>query len=68
MQQFLKPATRPARAWVVAAELLEKFLVAVDDPVSALYARFGGIAALTLARGLETEIARCAWTFSWRAS
>jgi hypothetical protein len=35
MQQFLKPAARTARAEVVAPELLDQLLVAVDDAVAA---------------------------------
>jgi hypothetical protein len=36
----LKPASRPAGAEVVAAELLDEFHVAADEAISALYPRF----------------------------
>src|SRR5215218_7228025 len=38
MQQFLKPAARAAQAEVIASELLEQLLVAVDNAVGAPYA------------------------------
>jgi hypothetical protein len=41
MQHFLKGHSAAARAWVVPAELLDQFLLAVDDPVSAFHGRFG---------------------------
>jgi hypothetical protein len=41
MQHFLKRLSASARARVVAAELLDEILVAVDDSVAAFYGRFG---------------------------
>jgi hypothetical protein len=38
-QQFLKAASGAARAWVVAPELFDEFLVAVNDAVAALHMR-----------------------------
>jgi hypothetical protein len=43
MQQFLKPATGAARTGVVAAELLEEFLVTVDHAVAAADMGFGRV-------------------------
>ena len=43
MQQFLKPAVGAARAEVVAAELLEEFLVTVDHAVAAADMGFGRV-------------------------
>ena len=69
MQQFLKPTTRMAGTWVVAAETFEKLLVALYDPFAALDARFGGETALTLARRLETGWSRGAGSFCpWHTS
>ena len=42
MQHFLKRPPASARARIVAAELLDELLVAVDDPMAAFHARFGG--------------------------
>ena len=41
-QQRLEPLARPARAQVVPADLLDQFLVAVDDPPAAFHLRFAG--------------------------
>jgi hypothetical protein len=56
MQQFLKPATGTARAWVVAAELFGQLLRAVHHALAALHAGFGWIAFAALTGDLETEI------------
>jgi hypothetical protein len=70
MQHFLKAAVRPARARVVAAELLDEFLVTVDDAEAALHVRLGREAATTLTGALEStagrsaDRGRCAWDTS----
>jgi hypothetical protein len=53
MQQFLKPASGTAGAWVVAAEFLPQFLVAVNDSQAALDLCFGWESLTTLAGALE---------------
>src|SRR5688500_14077819 len=53
MQHFLKPLVGAAGARVVAAELFEQFLVAVDDADAALDVRLGGVAAAALAGALK---------------
>jgi hypothetical protein len=58
MQQFLKPVAGTAWTWVVAAELLDQFLVPVHDAVAALDAGFGREAFPALTRGLETRTGR----------
>ena len=62
MQQFLKPARGAARAWVVATELFDQFLVAMDEAgdlsLRALDAGFGREPFPALTRGLETSIGR----------
>jgi hypothetical protein len=58
MQQFLKPLVRSARAGVVAAELLEQLLVAVDDADAALDVRLGRVAAAALAGALKRRAGR----------
>jgi hypothetical protein len=55
MQQFLKPATGAARAWVIAPELLGELLRAMHDALAALHARFGWIAFAAFTDDLETE-------------
>jgi hypothetical protein len=69
MQQFLKPAARIARAWVVAAELLEELFVAVHYAVTAFNASFGREALPALTRRLESSTGRgtSSW-FSWHTS
>jgi hypothetical protein len=57
MQQFLKPPTGAAWAWIVAAELLEKLLAAADYAIAALDARLGRIAFAPLTCDLETRTA-----------
>jgi hypothetical protein len=74
MQQLLKAAVRPARARVVAAELFEQILPAVDDADAALHVRLGRETAPALTRALESRARRgmryldrrCAWRTSWR--
>jgi hypothetical protein len=61
MQQFLKPMAGPTWTWIIAAELLDQFLVPVYDAITALYARFGRETFLTLTRGLETRNGRGIW-------
>jgi hypothetical protein len=69
MQQLLKPAFRSAWARIVAAELLEQLLRAVDEPMTALHAGFRRETPATLASDLETEIGRGAWlSASWDTS
>ena len=58
MQQFLKSAAGLARARVVATELLDQLLVAVDRAFAALDARFGGEALPSLTGGLESSCRR----------
>jgi hypothetical protein len=53
MQQFLKPAGGAARAWIVAAEFLDQFLVGVNDAHSALHLRLGWEPFTALACALE---------------
>jgi hypothetical protein len=55
MQHFLKPAAGVAGAEVVAAELLDQLLLAVDDPETALHARLGRIALPALAAPLKSS-------------
>jgi hypothetical protein len=55
MQQFLKPATGAARAGIVAAELLDEFLVPVHDAISAFDTGFGRESLATLTRDLATR-------------
>jgi hypothetical protein len=52
-QQFLKPATRAARARIVASESLAQLLVSVHDADSALHLRLGREALPTFAGDLE---------------
>lgn len=59
MQQFLKSARGAARAQIVAAQLFQQLLAAVDDARSAdgaLDARFGGESLLSLTRDLESRL------------
>jgi hypothetical protein len=42
MQQRLKPTSRPARAQIVAAELLDQLDVPMDEALAALHLRFPG--------------------------
>ena len=51
MQQRLKPASRAARAEIVAAELLAQFLVAVDEAQ----------ALLNRPLGIEIPSGACSW-------
>jgi hypothetical protein len=53
MQHFLKTPPGSAGAEIVAAEFFEELLVAVDDAVAALHARFGGVALPALAARLK---------------
>ncbi|EDY19981.1 hypothetical protein CfE428DRAFT_2570 [Chthoniobacter flavus Ellin428] len=53
MQQFLKPASRTARAGVVTTEFLPQFLVAMDDAEAAFDLRFGWEPFTALAGALE---------------
>jgi len=53
MQQFLKPAGGTARTWIVAAEFLDQFLVAVNNAYSALHLRLGWESSTALAGALE---------------
>src|SRR5687767_4587552 len=57
MQHILKPPRAAARAQVVAAQLLEQFLVTVHHAHSALYLRLGRIAAAALAGALKRNLA-----------
>ena len=54
MQQRLKPPPGGAWAGIVATELLEQLLVAVNDPVAAHHAGLGREAFATLTRDLES--------------
>jgi len=53
MQQFLKPAVGAAGTEVVAAELLEEFLVTVDHAVAAADMGFGRESPLPFTCRLE---------------
>lgn len=53
MQQCLKPAAAAARAWIVAAELLDQDLAVADDAQPALDARLGVGAAPALGGALD---------------
>jgi hypothetical protein len=58
MQQFLKSTRRTAGARIVAAQLLQQFLVAVDNALTAdspLYARFRRESLLAFLSWLETK-------------
>jgi hypothetical protein len=52
MQHRLKLPPGAARTWVVSSELFNQFLVAVHNPVSALYTRF--------AQGTPDDACSCA--------
>jgi len=69
MQQFLKPATGTAWAGIVAAKLLDEFLVAVHNAISVFDAGFGRESPATFTRNLETKTGRgdCLWV-SWHTS
>ena len=58
MQHFLKAFARSARAWVVAAELFQKLLVAVNDPQPTLHMGLGRIAPAALTGALESTADR----------
>jgi hypothetical protein len=58
MQQFLKPTTGIAGAWIVAPKLFDKVFVAVYDALAALDPSFGRKTAPTFASYLETESGR----------
>jgi len=62
MQHFLKTPPGSAGAGVVAAEFLEQFFVAVDDPQTALYARFGWIAFAAFAARFKSSGPR--WVYA----
>ena len=57
MQQFLKPAARVARARIVPAYLLRKFLVGVNQPLATLHVGFAqgtpGVACLSAQKELS---------------
>jgi len=54
MQQFLKAAARSARAEVIASQLLDQFLVTVDDAVAALDVRLRGESPASFTRTLKS--------------
>ena len=58
MQQFLKPAAGATWAGIVAAELLDEFLVPVHNAISAFDSGFGRESLAAFTRGLETSIGR----------
>jgi hypothetical protein len=58
MQHRLKPASGAARTRVVATELLDELLVAVDDALAASDVGFAGIAFAALTRALERTTVR----------
>jgi hypothetical protein len=64
MQQFLKPATGTAWAGIVAAKLLDEFLVAVHNAIPAFDAGFGWESPARLTRDLETGTGRGGWLWS----
>ena len=53
--------SRSARAWIVATELLDEFLIAVHEPETAFDLRLGREAFSTLAGDLESTVGRCVW-------
>jgi len=55
MQQRLKSAARSARAWIVATEFFDQFLVRAHDAKPALYMGFGREASAALATDLESN-------------
>src|SRR5262250_944202 len=59
MQQRLKSLPRTARAWIVAAELLDQLLLSASDkPQPALDARLAGETLTPLRRPLESRAGR----------
>jgi hypothetical protein len=69
MQQFLKPATGTAWAGIIAADLLDKFLVPVHNAIPTIDTGLGRESPATLTRGLETRTGRGDWLwFSWHTS
>ena len=68
MQQFLKSATREAWAWIIAAKLLTKLLVAANDARAALDTFLGGKALPAFANDLESSCrGACSW-IAWDTS
>jgi hypothetical protein len=70
MQQVLKAFVRPARAWVVAAELFDELFVSVDNAHAAFHVRLGREASSALTGSLESKAGRdgghvrCVWDTS----
>jgi hypothetical protein len=64
MQQFLKPAARPAQAWIVSTQLLDEHLAVANHAQAAFHASFGISAAPPLGRALDLRCAleSCAWS------
>lgn len=57
-QHRLKSEARVARAGIVAPELFNQFLVAMDKAQAALHAGFGGVTFAALRRALESRVGR----------
>jgi len=55
-QQFLKPTSGSTGTRVVAPEFFQQFLVAIDDPETALDSCFGRKSFAALATALERRI------------
>lgn len=55
MQQRLKSAPGAAGTQIVAAQLLDEFLVSADDAIPSFDARFGREALAALASDLESS-------------
>jgi hypothetical protein len=53
--------SRSARAWIVATELFDEFLIAVHEPETAFDLRLGWETFSTLAGDLESTVGRCVW-------
>lgn len=66
-QHRLKQPPRPARAWVIATQLLDEFFFSMDEAEPAFHLRFGRVALTALAGDLKRSPDRCT-VFSWHIS